>query len=94
MPPVVIAAAIMTAGQIGVSIYQTSAEASQRKKTLAAQAATVKAAEEKARAAEALAGEEAKMKLKKFRLSQTQTILTGPLGIADKPEVGKTTLGA
>ncbi|MFA5388876.1 MAG: hypothetical protein WC312_03880 [Candidatus Omnitrophota bacterium] len=96
------AGAVATAG-VGTSVYQASEEKKAQKKALSAQEeqqnrllsyqeAQVKAAEEKSAAAEALAESEAKEKIKKRRLSQTQTILTSPLGIGEEASLGFNTL--
>jgi hypothetical protein len=60
----------------------------QQQGLLSYQEAQVKAAEAKAAGAEALATQEAKDKLKRQRLSQTQTILTSPLGIPSQANIG------
>lgn len=103
MPPVVIAAAIVSSAVVGTSMYQASVEKKEQKKALSFQAeqqskllsyqeAQVKAAEEKVAGAEALAQQEAKEKLRKQRLAQTQTILTSPLGIYDEANLEMSTL--
>lgn len=98
-----IAAGVASAATVGTSAYSADQEKKAQKKTLEFQAtenqkaldfqtAQVKAAEDKAAAAEELATQEAKDKLKKQRLSQTQTILTSPLGVTDNANLGLSTL--
>ncbi len=92
--PIVAAAAIVAAATVGTSVYASKQEKKSQKSALEAQEAAVRSAEEKAKAAEKLSQEEASASLKKLRLAQTQTILTSPLGIAESPQIAKTTLGA
>ena len=47
---------------------------------------------QQAAAAEELATQEAKEKVRKFRLAQTQTILTSPLGITGQAETKQSNL--
>jgi negative regulator of sigma E activity len=79
------------------STVSSAAQAEQEKKSqqeaLDFQAQQVAAAEAKVKGAEALASQTAADKLKKQRLSQTQTILSSPLGITENANVTKTTLG-
>lgn len=93
----------VSAASIGTSVYQTqeqkkmqkealSFQEEQQTKLLSYQEAQVKAAEEKVASAKALAAQEAKEKIKKRHLSQTQTILTSPLGISDEANLGLSTL--
>ena len=74
--------AASTAATVSTSVYSSESQKTQQHKMLAHQEAMVKQAEDKAAAAEVLAGEQAAEKMKKKRLSQTQTIFTTPLGIA------------
>jgi hypothetical protein len=80
--PQFIPAIIGAVGSISGSVYSSSSAKTQQHKLLAHQEAMVKQAEDKAAAAEELAGQKASETLKKKRLSQTQTIFTTPLGIA------------
>ena len=77
---------------VGTSAYGSSQENKRQKKILNAQEEQVRAAEDKARGAEALVAQDAADKIKKQRLRQTQTILTSPLGIQEDAEVGTKTL--
>jgi negative regulator of sigma E activity len=98
-----IAAGVTAAAATGVTAYQASAEKTQQKKALGFQEAQqnkllsyqesqVKAAEEKVAGAEALAAQTAKDEMKKRRLSQTNSILTSPLGIPGEANLGLSTL--
>jgi hypothetical protein len=100
---ILIASTIASAVAIGSTAYATAEEKSQQKKALAFQEqqqnkllsyqeSQVKAAEEKVAGAEALGTQQAKDTLKKRRLSQTQSILTSPLGISDEANLGFSTL--
>ena len=91
---IIMAAIIGATASVGTSMYSAQAERTSQKKALNAQADAVKQAEQKAKAAESLAEQTAADKIKKQRASQTQTILTSPLGINDQAPVTRTTLGA
>lgn len=85
----IIGAAVVASGPaVGTSVYGAAQEKSQQKKLLAAQEDQVKAAEAKVAGAEALANQTAAEKLKKQRLSQTNTILTSPLGVSGEANLG------
>jgi len=83
---------ISAAGSIGSAAYSSAKSETLQKKVMDRQAADVAAAEEKVKGAEALATQQAADKLKKKRISQTQTILTSPLGVQENANVGMTTL--
>jgi len=92
MPPVVVAAAIVASAIVGVSAYSAQSEKTQQKKILAHQEDVVAQAEQKAAGAEVLATQEATKEIKKRRRSQTQTILSSPLGGTSRLNTEKTTL--
>ncbi len=92
MPIPVIAAAITAVASIGTSIYSTREQKKEQEKSLERQAELISTAEAKVKGAEVLAAQEAKDKLRKQRLAQTQTILTSPLGISENPNLGMKTL--
>jgi len=103
----VIVAAGTTLATAVASVYGSSAQASAEKKAqteliasqekqqkdlISFQEGQVTKAEEKAKSAEALATQIAVDKLRKQRLSQTQTILTSPLGVTDEAQTKLPTL--
>jgi negative regulator of sigma E activity len=88
----IITASVLAAGVVGSSMYSASQEAKSQKKALDFQREQVEKAENAVKGAEALASQTAAEKTRKQRASQTQTILTSPLGIADEAITGKSSL--
>jgi len=88
------ATAILIAGVATVGVTASSAHQARKsqKSALAARAAEIAGAEKKAALAESQAAEAASKKLKKFRLAQTRSILTSPLGVQDEAVTGRSTL--
>ena len=82
------AVTVTTATQATAAHDQRKAQ----KSMLADRAAQIAGAEKKAALAETQAAEAASKKLKKFRLAQTRSILTSPLGVQDEAVTGRSTL--
>lgn len=80
------------AAVVGTTAYQAKQERKALKGTLAARAAEIARAEGKVALADSQAAKAAQQKLKKFRLSQTRSILTSPLGVQDEAVTGRSTL--
>ena len=78
---IAITTAVVAAGTVGNQAYQSNIQKKSMKSAMEAQQDAVTAAEKKSEAAESLAASTAAEKVKKLRLSQTQTILTTPLGV-------------
>ena len=93
-PIEIIGGILAAAGVIstGSSIQQGVQERKSQKSALAARASEIAGAEEKAALATSKAAKAAQTKLKKFRLSQTRSILTSPLGAQDEAVTGRTSL--
>jgi len=91
----IIAGSLIAAGAaVGSSAYAASEEKKQQKKLIDYQEGQVRAAEEKAAAAEKLAIQTAEEKIKRKRRAQAQTIFTSPLGITGTDQPGlKSILG-
>jgi len=85
---IIVGALIATGGVVGSSAYQAKEEKKAQKKMIEYQEEQVAKAETKAKQAQSLATQEADVKAKRYRLSQTKTILTSPLGLKDNPTVG------
>jgi uncharacterized protein HemX len=90
---ILVGSLVAAAGAVGGSMYSAQAEKTAQGKALAHQDDLTKQAEEKAKSAEALAEQNAKDTLRKRRLSQTQKILTGPVGAMGKASTMSYLLG-
>ena len=90
--PVTIGLLTLAAVGTGVAVQQSVQERKAQKSMLAGRAAQIAGAEKKAALAETQAAEAASKKLKKFRLAQTRSILTSPLGVQDEAVTGRSTL--
>lgn len=86
----------VAAGAAGYSAYASAESRSDAKKAqnqiLESQQKAVAEAEEKSKAAEKLATEQATEKRKKYLMAQTQTILTTPLGVSGDAETKRPVL--
>ena len=89
---IIIAAAATTTAAVGTGLLQAHQARKSQKSALAARASEIAGAEEKAALATSKAAKAAQTKLKKFRLSQTRSILTSPLGVQDEAVTGRTSL--
>jgi len=90
--PLTIGVLLIGAATVGTSLSQAHQERKSQKSALAARAEGIALAEKKAALAASQAAKAAQTKLKKFRLSQTRSILTSPLGAQDEAVTGRTSL--
>lgn len=90
---IIIAGTVAAGAMVGSSAYAAHEEEKQQNKLLAAQREATAKAEAKVANAQSLAQQEAKEKLRKQRLAQTNTILTSPLGIIEEATTIANTLG-
>lgn len=79
---------------VGTTAQQSSAHQQRKsqKSALHARDMAIQSAEKKTAQAQSQAAKAAQQKLKKFRLSQTRSILTSPLGVQDEAVTGRSTL--
>lgn len=89
---ILIGSALAAGAVAGSAQYTSTQEKKSQKSLLEAQADQVRAAEEKAKAADALALQTAQDEVKKRRRSQSNTILTTPLGSSNMAQTQKATL--